>query len=89
MRDKGGNKPGTITEHALGRAVDISGFMIGGRKVSFGNIHKPATADGALAVQAKQLACSTFRGVLSPTYSGYIGTFVHFHVEWGKFSGCR
>lgn len=89
MRDKNGNKPGTITEHALGRAVDVSGFIVGGRKVSMGSIHAPLTPDGVLAVQAKTLACGTFRGVLSPTYAGYIGTFVHFHVEWGAFNGCR
>jgi len=89
MRDKNGNKPGTITEHALGRAVDVSGVIVGGRKVSMGAIHAPITPDGVIAVQAKQLACGTFRGVLSPTYAGYIGTFVHFHVEWGKFNGCR
>jgi hypothetical protein len=90
MRDKGGNKPNTITEHALGRAVDISGFVSGGQKISMGSIHKPATPAGTLAIAAKQAACSTFRGVLSPTYAGYVGTFVHFHVEWGALDGvCR
>ena len=89
MRDKNGDKPGTITEHALGRAVDLTGFIAGGRKISFGKIHEPGTPDGQLALQAKSIACSTFRGVLSPSYSGYTGKYIHNHLEWGRFSGCR
>ncbi|NTF17450.1 extensin family protein [Agrobacterium rubi] len=91
MRDKGGNKPGTITNHALGQAVDISGVIVGGRKVSMGAfVNQPGSADGALTAQLKAIACSTFRGVLSPSYSGYVGTYVHFHVEWGKAQNmCR
>lgn len=91
MRDKTGNKPGTITNHALGQAVDISGVIVGGRKVSMGAfVNQPGTPDGALTAQLKAVACSTFRGVLSPSYVGYVGTYVHFHVEWGKASGmCR
>lgn len=90
MRDKGGNKPGTITNHALGQAVDISGVIVGGRKISMGTLLNPSTPDGALTSQLKAIACSTFRGVLSPTYAGYVGAYVHFHVEWGKASNmCR
>jgi hypothetical protein len=91
MRDKGGNKPGTITNHALGQAVDISGVIVGGRKISMGSfVNAPGTPDGALTAQLKAVACSTFRGVLSPSYSGYVGVYVHFHVEWGKANGmCR
>lgn len=88
MRDKTGNKKGTITEHALGRAVDIAGFIVGGRKIPMGAIHTPMTPDGVLAVQAKQFACSTFRGVLSPTYEGYVDVYSHFHVEWGRLNKC-
>lgn len=91
MRDKNGDKKGTITNHALGQAVDISGVIVGGRKVSMGAfVKQPGSADGALTAQLKAIACSTFRGVLSPSYSGYIGTYVHFHVEWGKAANmCR
>jgi len=89
MRDKTGNKPGTITEHARGRAVDVPGMVVGGRRISMGSLLAPLSPDGVIAVQAKSLACSTFRGVLSPTYAGYIGAYVHFHVEWGAFNGCR
>lgn len=91
MRDKSGNKPGTITNHALGQAVDISGVIVGGRKISMGSfVEQPGSADGVLTAQLKAIACSTFRGVLSPSYAGYIGTYVHFHVEWGKASNmCR
>lgn len=91
MRDKNGDKPGTITNHALGQAVDISGVIVGGRRVSMGAfVNQPASADGALTAQLKSIACSTFRGVLSPSYSGYVGKYVHFHVEWGKASNmCR
>ena len=85
MRDKTGNKPGTITNHALGMAVDIPGVVIGGRKVSMGAfVTNPGTPDGAVTAQLKAIACSTFRGVLSPSYAGYVGKYVHFHVEWGK-----
>lgn len=88
MRDKSGNKPGTITNHALGQAVDISGVIVGGRKISMGSfVNAPGTPDGLLTAQLKAVACSTFRGVLSPSYSGYVGTYVHFHVEWGKANG--
>jgi Uncharacterized protein conserved in bacteria len=88
MRDKGGDKPGTITNHALGQAVDISGVIVGGRKISMGSfVNAPGTPDGALTAQLKSIACSTFRGVLSPSYSGYVGVYVHFHVEWGKANG--
>lgn len=88
MRDKSGNKPGTITNHALGQAVDISGVIVGGRKISMGSfVNAPGTPDGVLTAQLKAVACSTFRGVLSPSYSGYVGVYVHFHVEWGKANG--
>jgi hypothetical protein len=88
MRDKTGNKPGTITNHALGQAVDISGVIVGGRKISMGSfVNAPGTPDGVLTAQLKAVACSTFRGVLSPSYSGYVGVYVHFHVEWGKANG--
>jgi hypothetical protein len=89
MRDNTGNIPGTITEHALGQAVDVSGFVMGGRKVSMGALLQPGTADGALAAAAKAAACSTFRRVLSPTYAKYLGSYVHFHVEWASQGKCR
>lgn len=89
MRDKRGNIPGTITNHALGSAVDVSGFNVSGMKVSMGALLKPGTADGALASQAKAMACSTFRRVLSPTYVQYVGAYVHFHVEWADQGKCR
>jgi len=88
-RDKRGNLAGTITEHALGRAVDISGFYYRGKKVSFGAIHNPSSYDGMIAIQAKNAACSTFNLVLSPTYAQYSGTFVHFHLEQSRMKGCR
>jgi hypothetical protein len=88
MRDKTGNKPGTITEHSLGRAVDIPGVVVGGRKISMGAfVNQPGTPDGAITKQLKDIACSTFRGVLSPAYVGYVGVYVHFHVEWGRANG--
>lgn len=88
-RDKNGNKPGTITEHSLGRAIDVSGFVVGGQKISFGALHKPLSPEGVLAVQAKNFACSTFRLVLSPKYGGYSGAYVHFHLEQAGMSGCK
>lgn len=78
-----------MSEHGYGRAVDVPGFILGGKRVSFGAIHNPGTAEGAIALQAKNLACSTFRQVLSPTWSQYAGTYVHFHVEWGKYRSCK
>jgi hypothetical protein len=89
MRDKRGNLPGTITNHALGQAVDFTGVVIGGRQISMGKIHEPNTPDGAIASQVKAIACSTFRAVLSPTYAQYTGTFIHNHVEWAKLNVCR
>jgi len=89
MRDNTGNIPGSITQHALGKAVDVSGFNMGGMKVNMGALLESGTADGALAQQAKAFACSTFRRVLSPTYAKYIGAYVHFHVEWADQGKCR
>ncbi len=89
MRDKRGNLPGTITNHALGQAVDFTGVVIGGRQISMGKIHEPNTPDGAIATQIKAIACSTFRAVLSPTYAQYTGTFIHNHVEWASLNVCR
>lgn len=89
MRDKGGNKPGTITNHAIGRAVDFSGVLVGARKVSMGKIWEPGTPDGQLAKRIKDAACSTFKGVLSPTYKGYTGAYFHNHVEMGGGNFCR
>lgn len=77
-----------MSEHSYGRAVDVPGLIVGGRRISFGAIHQPATAEGAIVTQAKAFACSTFRQVLSPTYKEYAGTYVHFHVEWGLYRGC-
>jgi hypothetical protein len=88
-RDKNGNKPGTITEHSLGRAIDVSGFVVGGQKISFGALHEPLSPEGVLAVQAKNFACGTFRLVLSPSYAGYTGAYVHFHLEQAGMSGCK
>lgn len=89
MRDNTGNKAGTVTEHAYGRAVDVGGFIYGGRRITMDGVNSPLTPDGMLAVQAKSLACSTFRGVLSPTWDRYKGTYGHFHLEWGRFNGCN
>ena len=88
MRDKNGDKPGTITNHAIGRAIDFSGVVIDGRKVSMGDIGK-GDADGMIASQIKDIACSTFRGVLSPTYKGYSGSYFHNHVEHASGNFCR
>lgn len=88
MRTKNGVKK-NMSEHAYGRAVDIPGLLVGGRRISFGAIHKPATPEGAIVVQARQMACATFRQVLSPLWSEYAGAYVHFHVEWGKYRSCN
>lgn len=89
MVDKRGERKGTVSEHGLGRAADIPSVIVGGRTVSMGAIHQPMTPDGMLVTQIKAAACSTFRGVLSPTYAQYAGKYAHFHVEWGRFQGCR
>lgn len=74
--------------HANGKAFDWSGVMIGGRKMTMASIKTPGTPDGQLAVQLKQIACSTFSGVLTPLYSKYQpkGNFkatIHNHVDVG------
>lgn len=89
MRDKTGNKPGTITNHAIGRAVDFSGFIWNGHQVSMGKIWEPGTPDGQMASKVKDIACSVFRGVLSPTYKGYVGAYFHNHVEVASGHFCR
>lgn len=88
-RNASGNIAGTITEHALGRAVDIGGFIAGGQKISFGAIHQPLSPEGVLAVQAKSFACSSFRLVLSPSYKKYANKYSHFHLEQAGMSGCK
>ncbi|WP_310622272.1 extensin family protein [Flexibacterium corallicola] len=92
-RDKNGNKPGTVTEHALGRAIDVGGFIVNGTKYSFGEIanakNGAGTAKTAIVKKAYDAACENFNLVLSPNYPGYQGAYVHFHLEQAGMSGCE
>lgn len=89
MRDATGDKVGTVSEHGIGRAMDFMGVYVGGQQIHSRNIHNKGTAHGAFMSQIKSIACSTFRGVLSPEYPLYKGKYDHFHVEWGRGSFCR
>jgi hypothetical protein len=79
----------SMSNHGYGRAVDFSGVIIGGKKVSMGKIWETGTAEGQTAAQIKNIACATFRGVLSPTYKGYVGAYFHNHVDMGSGHYCE
>jgi hypothetical protein len=69
--------------HAYGKAVDFSGVLVGGKKISMGLVNEPGTAAGQFALQIKSIACSTFSGVLTPTWENYKGDYFHNHVDIG------
>ncbi len=74
--------------HSYGKAFDFSGVLVGGKKVSMGNVNNPGTPDGQLALQIKSIACSTFSGVLTPAWESYKAQngkagYVHNHVDIG------
>jgi hypothetical protein len=69
--------------HAYGKAVDFSGVLVGGKKISMGLVNEPGTAAGQFALQIKAIACSTFSGVLTPTWENYKGDYFHNHVDIG------
>lgn len=88
MRTNKGVKKGRMSEHGYGRAADVPTLKMGGREISFGAVNTPLTPDGVIATQAKAMACSSFKQVLSPSWKEYKGTYAHFHVEWGKYTNC-
>ena len=57
--------------HATGKAFDWTGVVINGNKLSMIAVKSPGTPMGQVATQIKALACATFSGVLTPTYSKY------------------
>lgn len=78
----------SMSWHSYGKAFDFSGVVIGGRKISMGNVNNPGTPDGQIALQIKSIACATFSGVLTPAWEAYKAqngkdAFVHNHVDIG------
>ncbi|MCZ7861821.1 extensin family protein [Agrobacterium salinitolerans] len=74
---------GSMSWHGYGKAVDFSGVMVGDKKISMGLVNEPGTAAGQFALQIKSIACSTFSGVLTPTWENYKGDYFHNHVDIG------
>nr|WP_250807810.1 extensin family protein [Neorhizobium tomejilense] len=76
----------TLSHHATGKAFDWSGVMIGGQKLSMIAVKTPGTPQGQIATQLKAIACATFSGVLTPTFSKYQSTAnfkqtIHNHTD--------
>jgi hypothetical protein len=83
IRNKSTSNGTTASWHGFGKAFDFSGVIVGGRQVSMGNVNNPGTPDGIIATQVKAIACSTFSGVLTPSWAMYKGTYSHNHVDIG------
>jgi hypothetical protein len=86
--NNGKSSGSALSHHATGKAFDFSGVVIGGKKLSMGNVNNPGTPEGQIALQIKSIACATFSGVLSPTWSEYKAkngkdAKVHNHVDIG------
>lgn len=73
----------SMSWHGYGKAVDFSGVYVGDKKISMGLVNEPGTAAGQFALQIKSIACSTFSGVLTPTWENYKGDYFHNHVDIG------
>jgi hypothetical protein len=74
-----------ISEHGLGNAIDISGFVL-----STGKVLTVAGNYGTQIKRAKKAACGTFRTTLGPGSDGYHEDHIHLDVsQRGGSPYCR
>jgi len=85
----GGRANGRLSNHALGLALDISGFRLAdGRIIDVAADWGRDTPQGRFLLAAHQEACRSFDIVLGPNYNRAHRN--HFHVDMGGGGGfCR
>lgn len=78
------NKPGAkLSEHALGNAIDISGFRLkSGDRISVETDWVADTPEGKFLKAVHKAACTHFSTVLGPEADTYHKT--HFHLDRGR-----
>lgn len=78
------NKPGAkLSEHALGNAIDISGFRLkSGDRISVETDWEADTQEGKFLQAIHKAACAHFSTVLGPDADTYHKT--HFHLDRGR-----
>lgn len=78
------NKPGAkLSEHALGNAIDISGFRLkSGDRISVETDWAADTPEGKFLQAVHKAACTHFSTVLGPEADTYHKT--HFHLDRGR-----
>jgi hypothetical protein len=78
---------GRISQHALGNAIDISGFTLAdGSTVSIGRDYRASDAKGRFLREVAQRACSNFAVVLTPDSDA--DHALHFHFDIGPSRHC-
>lgn len=79
---------GRRSEHAMARALDVTGIVLGdGRRVRVLGGWEDPGAPGAFLREIRDGACRWFRGVLGPDYNAAHRD--HFHLEFGRWRSCR
>lgn len=90
-RNIGGGESGRLSEHALGNAVDVSGFVLSdGRRITVLNNWNSGGREQEFLRRLHQSACRRFNTVLGPDYNQAHAD--HFHLDmarrgWGSY--CR
>lgn len=79
---------GRFSEHATANAIDIAAFRLeDGRTITVEKGWNGDAAASAFLHVARDGACRTFRGVLSPDYNA--AHYNHFHLDMGPYDLCR
>ena len=87
-RGEVGGRPERLSEHAFGKAIDITGFEIeGGDRVTVLRDWKDKGAKGKFLREVAEGACRLFKVVLGPAANIYHRD--HFHLDIGPYKLCR
>jgi len=79
---------GHLSEHAFGRAADISGFKLAdGRVITVLGDFRSKGPEGAFLREIHDRACGLFDVTLGPDYNAEHAN--HFHLDVGGWSACR
>ena len=86
-RARNGDARGRLSEHALGRAIDIAGFdLADGTQVTVSRHWDERSPRGAFLRDVARGACSVFHLVLTPRSDTLHRT--HFHLDVGRWRRC-
>jgi hypothetical protein len=86
-RARNGDARGRLSEHALGRAIDIAGFdLADGTQVTVSRHWDERGPRGAFLRDVARGACSVFHLVLTPRSDTLHRT--HFHLDVGRWRRC-